>query len=117
MDWTDIRLGPRRESEAEFNARFEHAMARVRQQIKRETHMIRAKFQVTSVVRTMDEKNEVSQEDVTLRAVASSDKSSPNYSWSQYTPSGQLTMTITNKAAFGQLLRGAEFYLDFTPVE
>lgn len=54
---------------------------------------------------------------VTLQPVYSPDKSSPNYSWSQATPSGKLEMTITNKDAFGAFKPGQEFDLLFTPRE
>lgn len=37
-----------------------------------------------------------------------------NKEWSKYTPSGNLTMSVTNPAAFGWFEEGKEYYLDFT---
>jgi hypothetical protein len=48
---------------------------------------------------------------VVLAPVYSSDKSSPNFSWSQATPSGKLEMTITNPAAYSQFVVGMEYAL------
>ena len=52
---------------------------------------------------------------IELSPVFSSDKSSPNYSWSQATPSGKLEMTITNPGAFEQFAVGKSFLLTFEP--
>lgn len=38
-------------------------------------------------------------------------------SWSKWTPSGELTMTITNPAALDVLHVGKDYFLDITPVE
>ena len=43
--------------------------------------------------------------------------SDENKSFSLATPSGTLSLTITNPAAMGVLKNGQEFYLDFTPIE
>jgi hypothetical protein len=40
-----------------------------------------------------------------------------NESWSKYTPSGQLQMSITNPAAIDKFEKGKAYYIDFTPVE
>lgn len=53
---------------------------------------------------------------VKLRAVYSSDKSSPNYSWSQATPCGEISLTITNPAAYEQFAPRKQFYLTFDEV-
>lgn len=73
--------------------------------------MVRAKFRVEAV----QDIGEASKS-VTLRAVYSDDKESANYSWSKWTPSGELRMSITNPDAFNQFELGAEYFLDFTPV-
>jgi hypothetical protein len=52
---------------------------------------------------------------VYFHAVYSDDKSSPNYSFSQSTPNANLTMSITNPAAYGQFEGGKEYDLAFTP--
>lgn len=78
--------------------------------------MVRAKFYVHSVTRFNQGGS------VDLRAVVRGDE---NKSWSQMTPSGQLTMSILNEKALAvyedALNRSRageirpEFYLDFTP--
>ena len=76
--------------------------------------MIRAKFKCESVQSL--ECGAVYQENVTLRAVYSPDPRDENFGWSEATPCGSLSMTITNPAAFGQFVQGQEYLLDFTPV-
>lgn len=38
-------------------------------------------------------------------------------SWSQWTPTGELKMTITNPDAMDALVVGRQYYLDLSPVE
>lgn len=72
--------------------------------------MVTAKFKVHQV-------NDFgSYRQVHLAPVYSSDKASPNYSWSQATPSGKLEMTITNPAAFLQFAVGKTFDMTFSEV-
>jgi hypothetical protein len=52
---------------------------------------------------------------VKLRAVYSDDKKSPNYSFSQATPSAEMTMTVSNQAAWGAFVPGAQYDLTFEP--
>ncbi|MBT9370288.1 hypothetical protein [Rhizobium sp. CSW-27] len=40
-----------------------------------------------------------------------------NESWSRWTPSGQVQMSITNPKAIDAFEKGKAYYLDFTPVE
>jgi len=40
-----------------------------------------------------------------------------NKEWSKWIPSGNLSLTITNPAAFGKFVEGKEYFVDFTPVE
>jgi hypothetical protein len=40
-----------------------------------------------------------------------------NESWSKYTPSGKIEMSITNPAAIDKLEKGKAYFVDFTPVE
>lgn len=56
------------------------------------------------------------QQQVRLEAVYSNEDDS-NASWSRYTPSGQLTLNITNPGAFNQLEQGKGYWIDITPVE
>lgn len=50
---------------------------------------------------------------VALAAVSSSDPDDPNYSWSQATPAGGCSLTITNPDAFSQFNEGDTFDLTF----
>jgi hypothetical protein len=68
---------------------------------------MRAKFVCSKV-----DKSE-GQETVYASPVVSG--SEENKSFSKYTPSGSLSITITNPDAFGFISQGAEFYVDFTP--
>ena len=72
---------------------------------------VTAKFSVTHV------NDYGTYRQVFLSPVYSSDKNSPNYSWSQYTPSGKLEMTITNPAAYEQFVPGKAFLMTFETVE
>lgn len=40
-----------------------------------------------------------------------------NASWSKYTPSGKLEMTVTNPDAIDRFEKGKPYYVDFTPAE
>jgi hypothetical protein len=64
---------------------------------------IRAKFRCDAVVQA------VGQETVNLYAV--SGDSAENKQWSLYTPSGQLSLTITNRDVFGAFVPGREYFL------
>lgn len=77
---------------------------------------MRAKFQVSNV-----EKFE-GCERVSFRAVGKSgaypaDGSDEDNSFAKWTPSAELTMTITNPALHGQFEVGQKFYADFTPAD
>jgi hypothetical protein len=50
---------------------------------------------------------------VNLNPVYSSDPDSPNYSFSKWTPSGQISLTITNPDAFSQFAEGKSYNLTF----
>ncbi len=71
---------------------------------------IRAKFRCNTVTKTVD-----GGEQVYFAPVTSG--SDDNKTWSRYTPSGQLAMTITAEGAVGQFEQGKEYFLDFTPAE
>jgi hypothetical protein len=40
-----------------------------------------------------------------------------NKTWSKYTPSGHLQITITNPSATDAVEKGKAYYLDFTPAD
>lgn len=72
--------------------------------------MVTAKFKVNQV------NDYGTHRQVHLSPVYSSDKSSPNYSWSQATPSGKLEMTITNPGAYEQFAIGKTYFMTFEEV-
>lgn len=55
--------------------------------------------------------------EVKLQCVYSSDPASPNHTFSQASPSGELTIMITNPTAFQQFAIGQTFDIDFTPID
>jgi hypothetical protein len=50
---------------------------------------------------------------VRFTPVYDADPASPNFAWSQYTPSGYVELTITNPAAFGAFEVNQEYTLTF----
>lgn len=70
--------------------------------------MLRAKMKCLSVLKTEG------GETVKLEPVHAD--SEENKTWSKWTPSGGLELTITNPDAFGKLVPGGEYLLDLTPV-
>jgi len=40
-----------------------------------------------------------------------------NTEWSKYTPSGNLTINITNPALFDQFVVGRDYYIDISPTQ
>lgn len=77
---------------------------------------VSAKFKCISVIPTTGGDGTVESKQVSLVPVYSSDPTSPNYSWSKWTPSGSMSLTITNPTAFDQFEIGKEFLLEFTEV-
>lgn len=75
---------------------------------------VRAKFRVSEIIQH-DQFGGLEHRTVKMRAVQS--KEGDNATWSEATPSGELTMRITNPTAHSQFAPGQEFYVDFTPVE
>jgi hypothetical protein len=53
---------------------------------------------------------------ITLYPVYSPDPADPNYSYSQATPSGQLSLTISNPNLLGKIKENQVYLLDFTEV-
>lgn len=64
-----------------------------------------AKFQCDTVTRDRW------SEDVKLSAV--SDEEETNKPWAEATPSGTITMSITNSGAWGYFQPGGEYFLEF----
>ncbi|RYX83950.1 hypothetical protein EON83_12495 [bacterium] len=75
----------------------------------------KAKFYVQNVQSFTDPQGKKLCEKVTLAPIQSSDPNSPNYSFSQYTPSGGIEMTITNPDLWGNVV--GTYLIDFTPAE
>lgn len=78
--------------------------------------MMRSKMKVRKV-----EKFEGSER-LTLSAVCKSDGYPPdgsdeNNTFAKWTPTADLTMSVTNPALFGKINEGEEYYLDFTKAE
>lgn len=69
---------------------------------------VRAKFYVSKI------ENQTYGELVVMNAVYSSKNNKEDNQFSEATPSGQLTMTISNPTAKGFLQEGMSYYLDFT---
>lgn len=76
--------------------------------------MLRMKMVVNTVSRHANSTGEIDSEEITLSAVCSDKDGAANKQWSQWTPSGQLRFTVTNKAALGKVLPGQFHYLDLT---
>lgn len=78
---------------------------------------VRAKFFVKSITAMSNGNSEADQSsEVKLAPVYGSNADDVNTSWSKYTPSGEISMLITNTAAVEQFDLGAEYYVDFTRV-
>lgn len=69
---------------------------------------IQAKFKCVEIV-----ENEACF-NVKLSPVYSSDKNSPNYTWSQATPCGKIELTVSNKKAKFEV--GSEYFINFEKV-
>ena len=68
---------------------------------------IRAKFVCNSVTKTVD------AEQIAFSAA----QGESNKQWSKWTPSGQLSMSITNPAVLGKFEPGKFYFLDFAPAD
>jgi hypothetical protein len=77
--------------------------------------MLRLKMTVAAVKSSADQEGKKASEELTLHAVYSSNPNSANAQWSKWTPSAQLTMTITNPAAFDRVRPGQFVFVDLTP--
>ena len=76
--------------------------------------VLRAKFRVERVTRDINAEGGVEYETVKLRAVYGNN--AENEQWSKWTPSGEVSLTISNPDAMGKVANGHEFYIDFVPV-
>lgn len=79
--------------------------------VRKETVMIRAKFKV---VETRQVDYGSGKQEVVKLSAASGEG---NETWSKWTPSGSIEMSITNPDAVNQLELGKHFFVDFTPAD
>lgn len=71
---------------------------------------VRAKFKCHS----KEMREQGAEQVAALTFYASYGEGKDNKDWSKWTPSGTLTMTISNPAAFEWFEPGKEYYLDFS---
>ena len=86
------------------------------------TTTMRAKFQIHSVAHNLGINGEKSSESLGMSPVCKSggypaDGLDEDNTFAKWTPSGSLSLTITNPALWDQFKPGQKFYLDFTPAE
>jgi hypothetical protein len=77
--------------------------------------VLRLKCVVTSVKSVAQADGEKYQEEVGLSAVSSGSES--NKQWSKWTPCANISMSISNPAAFGKVLPGQFFFVDLIPTD
>lgn len=79
--------------------------------------MLRLKMVVNTVKRVADNDGNISQEEITLSAVYSDKEGAPNKQWSKWTPTGNLSFTVSNPLALGQVLPGQFYFVDLRQCE
>lgn len=79
--------------------------------------VLRLKMTVGTVKHVSNQDGEKYQEELTFGAVYSNKEGSANQQWSKWTPSANLSMTISNPQAFGKLLPGQFVFVDITPCD
>jgi hypothetical protein len=75
---------------------------------------MRAKFKATKVETISETFQNVTMQAVTEAPFDADGKSDDN-SFSKWTPTGQITMSISNPDLIGKIVEGQKFYVDFTP--
>lgn len=73
--------------------------------------MVTAKMRVG----TIEGEDTTNYRKIRLFAVYDPDPASPNFAWSQATPSGHVELVITNPAAFAQFKVADTFMVTFSP--
>jgi hypothetical protein len=73
---------------------------------------LRLKMVVNTVKRSAAQDGSIMSEEITMSAVYSDKEGSPNKQWSKWTPAGNLSFTVSNPAAFEQVLPGKFFLVD-----
>ena len=77
---------------------------------------MRAKFELQNVTQIAEDAEELRFVAVTEKPFDEEGNSEDN-SFSRWTPTGELTMTITNPNLIGTMEPGEKYYLDFTKTE
>lgn len=72
---------------------------------------MRGKFRLDKIVKS------TYSEEFEFNAVYGGTSNKEDNTYSEATPSGQIKMTVTNKALWGKFSPGQTFYLDFTIAE
>lgn len=112
---TNWRLGPRQETEAEFNERVSRIADRLTKGL---TRMVRAKFTVTQVRQHYYNNGKEAMKGGTeiLLSPQYDDSIPEDQRFARATPSGEMRLVIDNPAAVDYLKPGEAFYVDFTAV-
>lgn len=75
--------------------------------------VVRAKFYVQSITPVPSQNPDDKTAHVSMYAVYGNGEA--NKDWSRWTPSGSITMSITNPSAVEKFEVGKEYFVDFTP--
>lgn len=79
--------------------------------------MMRAKMRVQAVTNSSPTYESLTLMAVTGKEPFSADGESEDNTYARWTPTANLTMSITNPALIGKIKEGDTFYVDFTKVE
>lgn len=79
--------------------------------------MMRAKMMVQGVTKHSETNETVTMAPVVGKEPFGPEGESEDNTFARYTPSGSLTLQITNPNLIGKFEYGQKFYLDFTPAE
>lgn len=84
--------------------------------------MMRAKMQVSMVKKNVDHNGKISGEELTMHPVCGKAPFGPqgeseDNTFARYTPSGQMSLTVTNPDLMDKFRPGQKFYVDFTETE
>jgi hypothetical protein len=79
--------------------------------------VLRLKMLVNSVKKVCDSEGNITQEELSLSAVYSSNSASANAQWCKWTPAASFSFAVSNPAAFGKVLPGQFFFVDLIPTD
>ena len=78
---------------------------------------MRAKFRIASVLRGEGSNETLKMHPVSKSGAYPTDGVDEDNTFARWSPSGELTLQITNPDLIGKFNPGEKFYVDFTPVE